>query len=146
MIKQLLFCALVASLAACQQDGDVQPNLPSLALDVAGMYRTNVFLDPSRVAVSADKMPFAELKTESDSTVSLVYTKLSPEKDIKEFHNVRLSRQGDVVLLKVADVNIGTLQTDRIFTNSGMEKQGRLLRLSIFEEPNFVLYFSGAKQ
>ncbi|MFD2572419.1 hypothetical protein ACFSUS_17400 [Spirosoma soli] len=146
MNKRLLFCALLGSLTACQQDNDVQPNSSSLAAEVAGKYQTNFFLDPSCVAVPADKMPFAELRTESDSTVTLVYTRLYPNKDIRQIPNVVLSRQTEAIQLRVADSSIGTLQADRIFTDSGMEKQGKLLRISVqSNNPQNTLYFSGYK-
>lgn len=145
MNKQLLFCALVASLTACQQDGDIEPSKSSLIEDVAGTYHTNVFLDPSSVAVLDNEMPYAELKAESDSTVTVTYTKLSPAQEIKQIQHVNISRQADTIFLKVDGITIGTLQPDRVFTNSGMEKQGRLLRLSIQQEDNNALNFAGAR-
>ncbi len=145
MNKRLLFCALLGSITACQRDGDIQPTSSSLAAEVAGVYRTNFYLDPSSVAIPADKLPYAELKKESDSTVALVFTKLYPEKAVNELPNIKLRRQSSTIQLRLADSSIGTLQADRIFTNSGMEKQGNLLRITLQSNSQHLLNFAGAK-
>ncbi|GAB3500653.1 hypothetical protein GCM10027341_26300 [Spirosoma knui] len=145
MKTQLLVCALAACLMSCQQDHDIQPNA-SLVGHVAGTYKTNVFLDPSRVAMPAGQLPCVELTPESDSTVTLVYTRSASANDRTKIPQIGLSRQADAILLKTADASIGTLQTERIFTNSGMEKQGQLLRLSIVKEPDTLFNFAGVKQ
>jgi len=146
MKKQLLFCALIGTLTACQHEEDIQPNSTSLASEVVGTYRTNFYLDPSCVAISAGQMPYAELKAQSDSTVTLVYTKLSPVKTSRLIENVSLSRQANGVQLRVANSSIGTLQTDRVFTDNGMEKQGKLLRINLQSDPQEILFFAGVKQ
>ncbi|GAB3778985.1 hypothetical protein GCM10028818_28970 [Spirosoma horti] len=146
MKKRLLFCALLGTLTACQHEGDIQPNATSLASEVVGTYRTNFYLDPSCVAISAGQMPYAELKAQSDSTVTLVYTKLSPVKTSRLIENVSLSRQANGVQLRIANSNIGTLQTDRVFTDNGMEKQGKLLRINLQSDPQETLYFAGVRQ
>ncbi|MFD2932236.1 hypothetical protein [Spirosoma flavum] len=146
MKKRLLFCSMVGVLTACQQEGDVQPASTTLASEVVGIYRTNFYLDPSSVAISANQMSYAELKVQSDSTVTLVYTKLYPAKISRSFENVGLRRQSNGVQLRIADSGIGTLQTDRIFTDNGMEKQGKLLRITIQDDPQSLLNFAGIKQ
>jgi len=146
MKKRLLFCSLLGTLTACQYEGDIQPNATSLASEVVGTYRTNFYLDPSCVAISAGQMPYAELKAQSDSTVTLIYTKLSPVKTSRLIENVSLSRQTNGVQLRVANSNIGTLQTDRVFTDNGMEKQGKLLRINLQSDPQETLYFAGVRQ
>lgn len=146
MKKQLLFCALLGSLTACQEEADVQPGSTSLASEVVGTYRTNFYLDPSCVAISAGQMPYAELKAQSDSTVTLIYTKFSPVKISRSIEHVSLSRQANGVQLRVANSNIGTLQTDRVFTDNGMEKQDKLLRINVQNDPQDLFYFAGIKQ
>ena len=144
MIKRLLFCSLVGgTLTACQREADIQPNVSSLAGEVAGTYHTNVYLDPSCVAIPADKMPYAQLKAESDSSVTLVYTTLYPAKASQSVEHISLHRQSDGVQLRVADLNMGTLQTDRIFTNTGMEKQGKRLQVIVSKNSANPVYFSG---
>ena len=143
MIKRLLFCSLVSTLTACQREADIQPNGLSLAGEVSGTYHTNVYLDPSCVAIPADKMPYAQLKEESDSSVTLVYTKLYPGKASEFIEHISLHRQSDGVQLRVDDLNIGTLQTDRVFTNNGMEKQGKRLQVTVGKDSANPVYFSG---
>ncbi len=146
MNKRLLFCSLVGILTACQHEGDIQPTSVSLASEVVGTYRTNFYLDPSCVAISTDQMPYTEIKAQSDSTVILTYTKLSPAKISRSIENVRLNRQANSVQLSLDGSTIGSMQTDRIFTDNGMEKQGKLLRINIQHEPQDFLYFAGIKQ
>ena len=146
MKKRLLFCSLVGILTACRNEGDIQPTSTSLASEVVGTYRTNFYLDPSCVAVPTGQMPYAEIKAQSDSTVTLVYTKLYPVRTSRSIEHVRLSQQTNGVQLRVADSSIGTLQSDRIFTDNGMEKQGQLLRITSQNDPQNVLYFVGIKQ
>ena len=145
MNQRLLLFAFLAAATACQRETDIQPNAQTLAGEVAGTYQTNVYLDPSCVALSASQMPYAELQTESDSTVTLVYTKQYPAKSSQRIPNVVLNRQTDGIQLRVADSSIGTLQTDRIFMNNGMEKQGKLLRISLLNDPQRSFYFAGYK-
>ena len=148
MNTRLLFCALLATVTACRQEGDVQPSPASLAEEVAGTYRTNVYLDPSCVAMPTGQMPYAELKRESDSTVTLIYTRPYPNQVVKQIPNVRLSRQPEGILLHIAGSNAGTLATDRVFENNGMEKQGKLLRITLpvdSQETSFPA-FAGLKQ
>ncbi|WP_080237638.1 hypothetical protein [Spirosoma rigui] len=131
MNPRLLLIALVATATACEHETAIEPTAQTLAGEVAGTYHTNVYLDPSRVALSASQMPYAELKRESDSTVTLLYTKRYPAAGTVRIPNVVLNRQPDLIQLRVADSSIGTLQTDRVFTDNGMEKQGKLLRVSL---------------
>ena len=146
MTQRLLLFALLATATACQRDADVQPSPQTLASEVAGTYRTNVYLDPSCVALSANQMPYAELHAESDSTVTLIYTKLYPDKSSQRIPNIGLGRgETDAIQLRLADSSIGTLQTDRIFMNNGMEKKGKLLRISLQNDPQRSLYFAGFK-
>ncbi len=145
MKNRLLFCALAGVLTACQQEADIQPTSTTLAGEVVGTYRTNFYLDPSCVAMSAGQMPYTELKAESDSSVTLVYTRLYPAKTSQFIKHVALSRQPNSIQLRVADSSIGTLQTDRIFTNNGMEKQGKLLRINVQDSRQNGLNFTGFK-
>lgn len=146
MTKRLLLCSLVGVLTACQREADIQPGMSSLSGEVIGTYRTNLYLDPSYVAIPADKMPYAELKAESDSSVTMIYTKQYPVKSSQSIEHISLRRQPEGFQLRVADSSVGTLQTDRVFTNNGMEKQGKLLRINVANEPQVSLFFSGFKQ
>ncbi|MCK8491825.1 hypothetical protein M0L20_08175 [Spirosoma sp. RP8] len=148
MKKQLLYFIMLGattSMTACQQEHDIQPD-SSLAGEVAGNYRTNYFLDPSCVAVPTNKMPSAELRAESDSAVTLIYTKSYPDKEVRQIEHVRLTREADAVQLRLADSSIGSLQTDRVFTDNGMEKQGKILRISIQPDNGNAVYFAGYKK
>lgn len=145
MKKRLLFCTFLGALTACQRESDIQPKSTTLSNEVAGTYQTNFYLDPSCVALSANQMPYAELKAESDSTVTLVYTRLYPNKVVNRVPHINLTRQMDAIVFRVADSSVGTLQTDRIFTNNGMEKQGKLLRISMQNNPQSPFYFAGFK-
>ncbi|GAB4026281.1 hypothetical protein [Spirosoma koreense] len=129
MKNHLLFWALAGVITACQQEAEIQPGTSSLAGEVVGTYRTNVYLDPANVAISISQMPYAELKAETDSSVTMVYTKLYPAKTSQLIEHVSLVRRANGIQLRLADSSIGMLQTDRIFTNNGMEKQGKLLRI-----------------
>lgn len=138
MKKRLLFCSIAGLLASCQQETDIQPTSASLTNEVAGTYRTNVYLDPSTVAMPSDQMPYAVLKPESDSSVILTYITLYPAEASQVIEHVLLSRQADGIQLRLSNKTIGSLQTDRIFTNNGMEKQGQLLRLTGQKALEFV--------
>ena len=105
MRTRLLFCALLATATACRQESDVQPSPSSLAEEVAGTYRTNVYLDPSRVATPTEQMPYAELKRESDNTVTLVYTQLYPNKLVKQIPNILLSRQPEAIYFSLCGID-----------------------------------------
>ena len=145
MSQRLLLFALLAGATACQRETDIQPTAQPLSGEVAGTYRTNVYLDPSCVALAADKLPYTELRAESDSTVTLTHIKLYPVQSSERIPNVMLRRGADAIHLRVADTSIGTLQTDRIFMNNGMEKQGNLLRVSFQNDRHRPVYFAGFK-
>lgn len=145
MNQRLLLLTFLATATACQREADIQPDAQTLAGEVVGTYRTNAYLDPSCVALAANQMPYAELQAESDSTVTLTYTRLYPVRSNQRIPNVGLNRQADAIQLRVADSSIGTLQTDRIFMNNGMEKQGKLLRISRQNDPQRSMYFAGFK-
>lgn len=148
MKKQLLFCMLsLGGMTACQPEADVVPNATTLSGEVAGSYRTNAFLDLSCVALPTGQMPSVDLRAETDSTVTVRYTRYTPDRVVQQLSGVTLRRQAEAVQLRLADSSIGTLQTDRIFTNSGMEKQGKLLRISLqnsAQQP--ALLFSGYRE
>lgn len=138
MKKQLLLCAVLGVVMACQQEGNIDPASPSLAASVAGTYRTNLYMDPSYVALPANQMPYAELKAESDSSVLFVYTEQYPTKSSQTVSHIQLVRRPDGIQLRVGGLTIGTFKTDRIFTNNGMEKQGPLLRITLGKSLNFT--------
>ncbi len=145
MNKQFLLFALLSAATACRRETDIQPNAPTLGEEVAGTYQTNAYLDPGCVALSDGQMPSIELKAESDSTVTLIYTQRHPARSSQRIPNVALNRQAEVIYLRVADSSIGSWQTDRIFINNGMEKQGKLLRISRQNGPQPPFSFTGFK-
>jgi hypothetical protein len=138
MNPRLLLFALFAAATACQRESDIQPNAQTLAGEVVGTYRTNVYLDPSGVALSAGQMPYVELQAESDSTVTLIYKERFPDTSSLQVLNVIVKRQANVIQLRQAGLTIGSFQTDRIFLNNGMEKQGKLLRISLQNHLDFA--------
>ncbi|MBD2703997.1 hypothetical protein IC229_25355 [Spirosoma sp. BT702] len=145
MKKQLMFCAFLGTLSACQQEGDIQPSLVTTAGELDGMYQTNFFLDPSNVAAPIGQLPYIQIKAETDSNVTITYTKASSRVNLSLNH-VIVIRQNDGVLLRLGNTDIGTLQTDRVFTNNGMEKQGKLLRLNYQIDAQNSLNFTGSKE
>lgn len=144
MKKQLLFCSLIGALTACQHESDIQPNTSSLAGEAVGTYRTNFYLDPSYATLSQSQMPYVELKQESDSNVTLLLTRQYPASETQVIPHVLLQRKANGVELRIANTRVGTLQTDRVFTSNGMEKQGQLLRLTA--QDSSVSEFIGVKQ
>ncbi|MGF7218520.1 hypothetical protein GGR92_004697 [Spirosoma lacussanchae] len=147
MTKQLLFCVLLGSLTACQPDSDIQPGTASLAGEIGGRYRTNVFLDPSCVALSSSQLPTVTLLAESDSAVSVLYAYQYPQKGTRRVEGVALSRQADSsVQLRVGNTTLGSVQTERVFTDNGMEKEGKLLRITYQNSATEIPYFAGVKE
>lgn len=147
MTKQLLFGALLGTLVACQQDDSIQPDPTTLAAEVGGVYRTNAFINPSCVAIPTDQMPTVTLLPESDSVVALLYAYQVPVKGAKQIGGIRLIRQADSsVQLRSGNFALGSVQTDRVFTNNGMEKQGKLLRITQPDSPLELPYFAGVKE
>ncbi|NDU93417.1 hypothetical protein [Spirosoma terrae] len=144
MKKQLLFFALLVALSACQNENDVRPN-QAITSAASGLYQTNFFLDPSCVAIPDGKMPYAEIKKETDSTITIAYTRFYPDKEIRQLEHVLLSRQAESIQLKLNKASIGSIQTDRIFTDKGMEKEGQVLRINWQKTPQDFIYFTGYK-
>ncbi|QJW87920.1 hypothetical protein HNV11_00310 [Spirosoma taeanense] len=134
---------MLATTAACHRYSDVRPSPLTLADEAAGVYQTNVYLDPAYIAMPANKLPAVELKAESDSTVTLMYTKQYPNKVVQRIAHIGLNSQMEVIQLTVAGLNIGSLQKDRVFTNYGMEKTGKVLRLSVASPLQENLGFTG---
>lgn len=144
MKKQLLFCLLLSSFAACTPENDVQPGPVTLAGEVSGMYRTNPYVNPSCVAIPTSQMPVVTLRPESNGVVSLIYAYQFPKPGSHRLTGVLLSRRADsTVQLTYGNVVLGTVQTDRVFTNNGMEKQGKLLRIDVQLD---IPYFAGVKE
>ena len=124
----------------------MQPSPITLAGEVSGTYRTNPFVNPSCVAIPASQMPVVTLKPESDGVVSLVYAYQFPKSGSRQITGVLLSRRADsAVQLTHGNVVLGTIQTDRVFTDDGMEKQGKLLRANLQDITTDVSYFAGVK-
>ncbi|GAB3713386.1 hypothetical protein GCM10027592_52580 [Spirosoma flavus] len=146
MKKQLLFCAFLGTLSACQQEGDIQPSPVTAAKEITGTYQTNFFLDPANVAVPAGQLAYIQIKAETDSNVTIIYTKNSFPKVNLSLSHVAVIRQNEGLVLRSGNMDIGTLQTDRVFTNNGMEKQGKLLRLNYQSNGQNLLNFTGLKE
>lgn len=145
MKKRLLFCSFVGILTACQRERDIQPTLTTLTGEVVGTYHTNFYLDPS-VALSPGQLPYAEIKAESDSTVTLVFHQSAPAQPDRIIQHVSLSRRPTGIQLNVGSSTIATLQDDRVFTDNGMEKEGKLLRVTLQDSSESTLSFSGFRQ
>lgn len=143
MKNHLLFIALAGALAACQQESDVQPTPSSLLGDVAGTYRTNFYIDPSTGTTPASQLPSIVLKAESDSLLTLTYTVTYPASGSLTLEHVRVKRQADQVQLRFGNTIIGTLQTDRVFTDNGMEEQAPLLRINLQDNRQHQVSFTG---
>ena len=142
-MKKQLFCLLLSSLAACTPESDVQPSVSTLAGEVSGTYQTNPYVNPSCVAIPASQMPTVTLRPEADGGVSLVYAYQFPKPGSQQLTGVSLSRRADsAVQLIHGDAVLGTVQIDRVFTSNGMEKQGKLLRVTV--QPDGP-YFAGVK-
>lgn len=129
MNTRLLYTLMLGTLAGCGREADIQPGSLPPAVEAAGTYRTNFYLDPSGVALSAGPRPSVELRTETDSTVMLAYATGSANRPARRIPGVLVQRQPDGLHLSVAGQDIGTLRTERIFLDNGLEKQGQLLRL-----------------
>lgn len=145
MKKRLLFCSFVGILTACQREGDIQPNVTTLTGEVVGTYHTNFYLDPS-VALSSGQLPYAEIKAESDSTVTLVVHRPALVQTDWTIQHVSLSRRPTSIQLNVGSSTIATLQSDRVFTSNGMEKEGKLLRITLQDSSESTVSFTGARQ
>ncbi|GAB3039821.1 hypothetical protein [Spirosoma pulveris] len=143
MKKRLLFCSFVGILTACQREGDIQPNITTLTGEVVGTYHTNFYLDPA-VALSSGQLPYAEIKAESDSTVTLIVHR--PTQIDWTIQHVSLSRQSASIQLNVGSSTVATLQSDQVFTSNGMEKDGKLLRITLQNGSENTVNFTGARQ
>ncbi|GAA4410958.1 hypothetical protein GCM10023187_36200 [Nibrella viscosa] len=146
MKHRLLLFVITGLLAACRQE--IEPESATLAGRLAGAYQTNSFLDVLCIALPADKMPVAELKAESDSEVTVTLRRFHPDTNTQTLTNITLQPQADksIRLLYNGEV-IGTYQTDRVFTNSGMETQGNVLRIAKADnDSRNKLYFIGYKR
>ncbi|GAA4449175.1 hypothetical protein GCM10023189_08240 [Nibrella saemangeumensis] len=143
MKNRLLLFAFTGLLAACRQE--IEPESVTLADRLSGTYQTNSFLDVLCIALPPDKMPVADLKVESDSEVTLTVRRFFPVADTQTLRKVKLQPLADhSVRLLYQSEEIGTYQTDRVFTNSGMETQGNVLRISrAAGDPQTSLYFTG---
>ncbi|CCH56265.1 hypothetical protein BN8_05587 [Fibrisoma limi BUZ 3] len=130
MKTQLLLFVLLGGLVACQKDGDVQPT--SLASEVAGTYQTNRFIDVLTLPIPSDKTTTVELKAESANEVTMIVTRRFPAPETWTLTHAVLSRQQDQsIAITAQGIQVGSLQQDRVFTDNGMETQGRVLRIRL---------------
>lgn len=128
-MKQFVLFSALLGLVACQPK-DVAPASPTS--EFAGTYRTNGFLDYQWLTASATQMPTATLESTGSNLLTLTLTESFPSISVQTFTDVTLTEQPDQSLTLVqAGQIIGSVQTSRVFTASGMEIQGKLLRLSI---------------
>ncbi len=135
---------LTSWLTGCQQTNDIEPQ--SLARSVAGTYKTNAFVNPLFVALTAGQLPQLFVKPETDSTVTVVYTQFHPTKMTQQLAHVLLQRSGDVVTLKQEGKIIGSWQWDRVFTSNGMETQANVLQLASQSGQDSSLSFTGYRE
>lgn len=135
---------LTGWLTGCQHTNDIEPQ--SLARSVAGTYKTNAYVNPLFVALTAGQLPQLFVKPETDSTVTVVYTQFHPTKTTQQLAHVLLQRSGDVVTLKQEGKVIGSWQWDRIFTSNGMETQANVLQLANQSGQDSSLSFTGYRE
>ena len=130
-MKKELLLGLSIVFMGCQPDKDITPDHAALSAEVKGNYQTNSFLDFRCIALSADQLPKADVKAQSDSQITIVLHQYYPDKQDVSLQNVLLSRQTDnsIQLMHNGEA-IGTFQQDRIFTSSGMETTGNVLRVN----------------
>lgn len=128
-MKHLILFSTLLGLAACRPNADVAP-VP-LPVEVVGTYQTNGFLDYRCLALPANQMPTVTIRATGLNTLTVTLTRFRPKTHIQTLTGVTLSPQPDqhMALLRGNQV-IGSVQTSRVFTASGMETQGKLLRLS----------------
>lgn len=128
-MKPLLLLTLMPGLLACQPNTDVTPVSPTSG--VVGTYQTNGFLDYRTLTLSASQMPTVSIRQTNDTTLTLTVTRLLPKASSETITGVTMLLQPDQSYeLRQAGRVIGSVQTGRVFNASGMETQGRLLRLS----------------
>ncbi len=127
-MKAFLLSSLLL-LSACQSNTDVNPvPLPDA---ITGTYQTNKFLDYTCLTLPANQMPVATIQSADAATFTLTLIQAAPAANVRTVTGVTIVRQDDqrVDLVQNGRV-IGSVQTGRVFTASGMETQGRLLRIS----------------
>lgn len=128
-MKQLLLLTLLPGLLACQLNTSVTPVSPTS--DVVGTYQTNGFLDYRCLTLSSSQMPIVTIQQADDTTLTLTVRRVSPKASVEVLNGVTTLLQPDQSYeLRQAGRVIGSVQTGRVFNASGMETQGRLLRLS----------------
>ena len=130
MNKQRLL-GLMLVLAGCQPEKDITPDLAPAIVEVTGKYQTNGYLDLLTITLPTEQLPTADVKAQSDSEVTLTLHQYYPATRHIILEHVGLARQSDSsIRLSYQGQVIGSYQTDRLFTNSGMEAQGKVLRIS----------------
>lgn len=136
-MKQLIIFITLLGLMACQSNTDVAPALATS--EIAGTYQTNAFLDYRYLALPASQMPTVTLRATATNTLTLVWNQSLPKAGVQTLVGITLVQQPDqgIELMQAGQV-IGSIKTNRVFTDSGMETQGKLLRLSTLN-----LTFSG---
>lgn len=129
MRNRLLLLVITGLMASCRQE--IEPEAATPAARLSGTYQTNGFLDVLCIALPSDKMPVAELRADSDSEVTVTIRRFFPAPETKTLKKVALQVQNDQsVWLLYQGKLIGSYQTDRIFTSSGMEIEGNVLRIN----------------
>ncbi|MBO0939748.1 hypothetical protein J2I47_24595 [Fibrella sp. HMF5335] len=143
MIRILLLGTLVFTTMSCGRDTDIAPTMAS---EVTGRYQTNGFLDVLCVALPANKMPTATINIQSDAVVTLTYQQVYPTEQTHVIPNIALKRQADnSIQLSSGGSVVGTVSTDRVFSNNGMERQGLVLRIQAVSAGTRVS-FTGSKE
>jgi hypothetical protein len=89
-------------------------------------------------------MPTVDVKTQTDSQITITLHQYFPDKQNTTLKSIALTRQPDSSIQLTHDGQaIGSFQQDRIFTSSGMETSGKVLRLN--KTGTTPLYFVGNK-
>ena len=130
-MKKLFLLGLPLVWAGCQPSNEIMPEITPASGEVTGNYQTNGYLDLQTIPLSTGQLPTADVKAQSDSEITLTLNQHYPAVQQTTLRNVILRRQPDSsILLNYQGQVIGSYQTDRIFTNSGMEAQGKVLRIN----------------
>ncbi len=128
-MKTLILPGLLFLFTACQSGTDVNP--ASLTDAIVGRYQTNQYLDYTRLTLSTDQMPVVVIQSAADHALTLIIATPASTANVRAIAGVTLVRQDDqrTNLVRNGQV-IGSVQAGRVFTASGMETQGHLLRLA----------------
>lgn len=128
-MKQIVLFTVFMGAVACQPSANVTPVLP--ISEMVGAYKTNGFLDYRCLTLSASQMPVVTLQVTGSNKLTLTFSQAIPQANRQIFKDLTITQQSDQRYeFRQGNRVIGSLQMGRVFTDSGMETQGKLLQLS----------------